>query len=82
MIQTTLGIEGMACEMCEAHINNVIRKNLDVKSVKANRRKNSCIVISETELDEEAVRTAITGIGYELTSFRSEPYQQKGLFSR
>ena len=28
MIQTTIGIEGMACEMCEAHINDVIRKKM------------------------------------------------------
>ena len=26
MIKTTLKIEGMMCSMCEAHINDVIRK--------------------------------------------------------
>ena len=82
MIQTIVGIEGMACEMCEAHINGVIRKNFEVKSAKANRRKKNCVVVSEAELDEEALRDAIAGIGYEMTSFAAGPYQKKGLFGR
>ena len=78
MIQTTLGIEGMACEMCEAHINETIRKNFSVKSAKADRRKKRCVCVSEAELDEEALRKAIAETGYELTSVTSEPYQKKG----
>ena len=59
MIQTTIGIEGMACEMCEAHINDVIRKNFSVKSAKSDRRKKQCVVVSEQPLDREVVRAAI-----------------------
>ena len=80
MIQTTIGIEGMACEMCEAHINDVIRKTFSVKSAKADRRKKQCVVVSEEPLDEAAVREAIEKTGYEFTSIASEPYQKKGLF--
>ena len=28
MIRTTLKIDGMSCSMCEAHINDVIRKTV------------------------------------------------------
>ena len=28
MYKTTLKIDGMMCSMCEAHINDVIRKNM------------------------------------------------------
>lgn len=80
MIQATIGIEGMACEMCEAHINDVIRKTFSVKSAKADRRKKQCVVVSEKPLDEAVARDAIAKTGYDVTSFASEPYQKKGLF--
>ena len=80
MIQTTIGVGGMMCEMCEAHINDVIRKSFKVKSAKSNRRKNCCVVVSEEPLDEAAVRAAIEATGYEFFSLSSEPYKKKGLF--
>ena len=59
MIQTTIGIDGMMCEMCEAHINDAIRKNFQVKSARANRRKRQCVVVSEDELDHDRIRSVI-----------------------
>ena len=81
MIQATIGIEGMACEMCEAHINDVIRKTFSVKSAKADRKKKRCVVVSEAPLDEAVLRRAIADTGYEVTAVSSEPYVKKGLFS-
>ena len=69
MTTTTLGIEGMACSMCEAHINDAIRKNFSVKRVKSNRRKKTCVVVSQNRLDETKVRQVITDLGYELVSY-------------
>ncbi len=80
MIQTTIGIDGMMCEMCEAHINDAIRKNFAVKSAKSNRKKKQCVVVSEEPLDEAKVREVIGQTGYDLLSISSEPYQKKGLF--
>lgn len=31
MIKTTLKIDGMMCGMCESHMNDLIRKNFQVK---------------------------------------------------
>lgn len=78
MIQTTVGIDGMMCEMCEAHINDAIRKNFQVKSARANRRKRQCVVVSEDELDHDRIRSVIAETGYDLLSISSEPYQKKG----
>ncbi|MBQ3266665.1 MAG: heavy-metal-associated domain-containing protein [Atopobiaceae bacterium] len=78
MIQTTIGIDGMMCEMCEAHINDAIRKNFQVKSARANRRKRQCVVVSEDELDHDRIRSVIAETGYDLLSISSEPYQKKG----
>ncbi|MBE6480342.1 MAG: heavy-metal-associated domain-containing protein [Atopobiaceae bacterium] len=85
MIQTTLGIDGMMCEMCEAHINDAIRRNFAVKSAKSNRRKKQCVIVSEDELDQDKIRSVIGETGYDLLSISSEPYEGKrgflGLFS-
>ena len=80
MVRTILGIEGMMCGMCEAHINDALRKNFAVKSVKASRKKRNCVILSEEELDRAALEKTIAGTGYELTSVESGPYVKKGLF--
>ncbi len=80
MVQTTVGIDGMMCEMCEAHINETIRKHFTVKSAKSNRKKKQCIIVSEEPLDETHLRKVIAETGYELLSITTEPYQKKGLF--
>jgi copper chaperone CopZ len=80
MIETTIGIDGMMCDMCEAHINDAIRRNFTVKSAKANRKKKQCVVVSEKALDEDKIRSVITETGYDLLSISSGPYQKKGLF--
>ncbi len=81
-IRTVLGIEGMACQMCEAHVNEAIRKGFDVASVKSNRKKRQCVIVSEQELDRDRIADVVANTGYELTSIASEPYQRKrfGLF--
>ena len=84
MIQTTLGIEGMMCSMCETHINDAIRRNFNVRSAKSDRKKKRCIVVSEEELDRAKVAQVVGDLGYELTSVTAEPYVKKrfGFFSR
>lgn len=69
MITTTLGIEGMACSMCEAHINDAIRRNFRVRRVKSSRRKKTCVVVSDEPLDEVRVRAVLLELGYDLVSF-------------
>ncbi len=81
MVKTKLGIDGMMCGMCEAHINDTVRKNFKVKKVTSSHKKGVTEIISEEELDEDELRKAIDETGYILKSFSSEPYQKKGLFS-
>ena len=81
MVKTKLGIDGMMCGMCEAHINDTVRNNFKVKKVTSSHKKGVTEIISEEELDEDELRKAIDETGYILKSFSSEPYQKKGLFS-
>jgi copper chaperone CopZ len=80
MTQTTIGIDGMMCEMCEAHINDAIRRNFAVKSAKSDRKKKRCVVVSEEPLDESRIREVIAATGYDLLSIEAAPYQKKKLF--
>lgn len=80
MQKTTLKIDGMACSMCEAHINDCIRQNFDVKKIKTSHAKGESVIISDMPLDEAKLKSAITATGYTLVSFTAEPYEKKGLF--
>lgn len=81
MYKTTLKIDGMMCGMCEAHMNDLIRKNFTVKKVSSSAKKGETVIISENELDLSSAESAIKEIGYELKDTDSELYQKKGLFS-
>ena len=39
MIQTTIKVSGMACSMCEAHINDTIRGAFSVEKVSSSHSK-------------------------------------------
>ena len=78
MYKTTAGIEGMMCGMCEAHVQDAIRKAFDVKSVKASKTQKNAVIVSETPLTEEELRKTIDATGYTLTSFSSELYEKRG----
>ena len=50
MYKYVIGIDGMKCGMCESHVQDVIRKSIKVKKVKASHLKNNVIVISDLDL--------------------------------
>lgn len=78
MIKTVVQIDGMACGMCEAHINDVVRKQFDVQKVTSSHSKGQTEIISESELEETALRDAIAATGYRVLSVHTEPYKKKG----
>ena len=83
MNKITVGIDGMMCGMCEAHICDVIRKAVpSARKVKASRIRKEATFISESDIAEEALKNVITDIGYTFLSYSSEPYKKKGLFGR
>ena len=67
-----LGIDGMKCGMCETHVQDVIRKAIKVKKVKASHIKNNVVVITELNLVEEDFHKIIDPTGYRITSFTRE----------
>ncbi len=82
MTETKVKISGMACSMCEAHINDCIRSTFAVKKVTSSHAKGETVILSEQPLDEAKLRTAIADTGYEVQGVESAPYEKRGLFGR
>ena len=78
MIKTTAFVEGMSCAMCEAHINEAVRKSFSVRKVTSSRRKGVTEILSDAPLDAAALRAVIDKTGYTLREVKSEPYEKKG----
>lgn len=79
MIKTTLTIDGMMCGMCENHVNEAIRNNLDVASVKSSHSKGITEILSDSVLDEDKIKSIIKETGYELKDIRSEEAAKRKL---
>lgn len=80
MVKTVLKIDGMMCGMCEAHMNDLIRKNFKVKKVTSSAKDGETVIISDAELDIPWAKKQIKDVGYEMVDYTSEPYEKKGLF--
>ena len=50
IVKTVLKIDGMMCGMCEAHMNDLIRKNFKVKKVTSSAKDGETVIISDAEL--------------------------------
>ncbi len=79
MVKITLDIEGMACGMCEAHVNDAIRKAFSVKKVSSSFHTKKTEILAETNIREEELRRVVDATGYTVTGIHTEPYEKKGL---
>ena len=80
MYQITLKIDGMACSMCEAHINDAVRGAFPVEKVTSSHSKGETVILSQEPLDENALRAAIDATGYTAGEIRTAVYEKKGFF--
>ena len=80
-IQTTVQVSGMACSMCEAHVNDAVRSALNVKKVTSSHVKGETVILSDEPLDEGKLRETINATGYQVGGISSAPYEKKSLFS-
>ena len=83
MIKMTLEVDGMACSMCEAHVNDAVRRAFPVKKVTSSYAKGITEILTEAPIDEDQLKKAVSDTGYTVKSIKSEPYEKKGfLFFR
>ncbi len=79
-VQITVGVDGMACSMCEAHVSDAIRKAFPVKKVTASHTKGQAVIVAENEIAEADIAKALEPTGYRMVSYSCAPYQKKKLF--
>ena len=76
MYKTTMKIDGMMCGMCEAHINDAIRKAVPgAKKVKSSPKKGESSFLSEEVPDEQVLKETIQETGYKVLSLENEEHR-------
>lgn len=77
MYKYTLGIDGMACGACEAHVKNKLIRRLNCKKVKASHIKNNVVVYSEEVYKEDDFKKILDPTGYIVTSYQCDLAEKK-----
>lgn len=80
MYQITLKIDGMACSMCESHVNDAVRAAYPVKKVTSSHSKGQTVILSQEVLPEDGLKAAVEKTGYRVLDYTCAPYEKKGLF--
>ena len=78
MVKITAQVEGMRCGMCEAHVNDVVRRAFPVKTVSSSHARGETVIIAEQCIDDERLRKAIGDAGYKVTSIIHEACEERG----
>ena len=81
MLKIILGVEGMKCPKCEAHMVQAVKENLKIKSVTASSTDNSVTIVAKAPIDKAILDKLVTDTGYKMTSMDTQEYEKKGFFS-
>jgi len=81
MIIMTLRIKGMSCGMCEAHVNDALRKACPLGKVRSSFRRGRAEIVMPEPMPAAPLRQALADIGYEVTDVKCAP-QKKPSFLR
>ena len=82
MYEIILKVDGMKCGMCEAHVNDAVRDNFNVKKVKSSHSKGQTVILTEEDLDDKKLSDIVSATGYIVTEVLKKPSEKKGLFGR
>ena len=67
MVRMVLKIDGMACSMCEAHVNDAIRRAFPVKKVVSSHGKGQTEILAEAEIPQDWLAAVLQDTGYRLS---------------
>lgn len=82
MIKTVVKIDGMACGMCESHVNDAIRSAFNVKKVSSSHSRGEAVILSDAAISAEELCKALEPTGYRVLSAESGEIEKQGLFSK
>ena len=83
MLRITVKVAGMMCGMCEAHVNDAVRRSLPVKKVTSDHKKGETVILAEQDIPNDRIETVIRDSGYtplELAREEEKPRGLKALF--
>ena len=72
MTKIIMKIDGMMCGMCEAHVNEAIKKAFGAEDVVSSHESNTTIFTAPEKVDEDKIRATIKEAGYEVTGITQE----------
>lgn len=72
MFKNIIGIEGMMCPHCEAHMIEAIKKTFGVEEATASHQEKKAEFISTDRADEELARKTVVEAGYTFTGITFE----------
>ncbi len=82
MLKIVMKIDGMACGMCEAHVNDALRRVDGVKKTSSSYSKGQSEVIAEDTVDTDRLRAEVEQTGYKVLSISAVPYDKHTNHSR
>lgn len=82
MIRTVVKIDGMACGMCESHVNDAIRAKFNVKKVTSSHSRGEAVILSDEVISEEKLREVLAPTGYRVLAIESGENQKQGFFTK
>ena len=80
MIETTLKIDGMMCDMCEAHVNQAVRNSIKIKKVSSSHKVGQAVILSDAPIDTEKVGNALGEFGYKILSVDIKEVEKTSFF--
>lgn len=72
MFKNIIGIEGMMCPHCEAHMIEAIKKTFGVEEATASHQEKKAEFLSAARADEELARKTVVETGYTFTGITFE----------
>lgn len=66
-----IGVEGMMCEHCAAHVEEAVKKIAGVKAAKVDLKDKSVTVKADREIESAEFEAAISGTGYKFVGVRA-----------
>ena len=85
MLRITVQVDGMMCGMCEAHVNDAVRRFLPVKKVTSSHKKSETVILTEQDFDDDRITAAIKDSGYlpmGISREEEKPHGLKSLFKK
>ncbi len=72
MLKKIITIEGMHCSHCAASVEKAIGELSGIKDAKVNLDKKVCVARLSGEVSDEAIKNAVTEVGFEFVGVETK----------